>query len=411
MDSHLQPPPESPPKRRFGLVIFLLSLIITSTAALIYFLFTRPLPLLSPLGNLSNVLGIHTPVQKTKIVYGYLPYWNFKYADEIPFQYLTHLALFGVTFTDTGNIQTRELDYTEPGWRNIDINSPPIIEKAKQFGVKPILTLISFDNDTINSITSSALYTQNFISETIEVIDSKGFTGVNIDFEYVGEPTSQSRQNFAQFVSTVSRELKLHNPDLEVSIAVYADSAEQNRIWDLATIGPSIDHIIIMAYDFYRPSSPQAGPVAPLYGATELLWQTDITTTISKHLKINSPDKLILGVPYYGYEWTTTSTDYLSNTVKGTGQLASYKRVQELLKNPQLDILPQWSRSALSPWFAYQHEDGSIRQIHYDNPSSLGLKYDLVNQTGMAGVAIWALGYDGGAQELWQPIQSKFTAN
>jgi len=45
-----------------------------------------------------------------------------------------------------------------------------------------------------------------------------------------------------------------------------------------------------------------------------------------------------------------------------------------------------------------------------DDPFSLGKKYDIVNRRDLAGIGIWALGYDNGYQELWDLIAQKFTA-
>ncbi|MBP6977319.1 MAG: hypothetical protein PHD61_01225 [Bacteroidales bacterium] len=41
---------------------------------------------------------------------------------------------------------------------------------------------------------------------------------------------------------------------------------------------------------------------------------------------------------------------------------------------------------------------------------SLGKRFDLVRQRGLAGIGIWALGYDHGYDDFWQLIRDKFTA-
>ena len=71
-------------------------------------------------------------------------------------------------------------------------------------------------------------------------------------------------------------------------------------------------------------------------------------------------------------------------------------------KNPTLD----WDETALAPRAIYT-EKGQIFQIYFDNETSLGLKYDLVNQSGIAGIGIWALGYDGEYPNLWNLLAEK----
>ena len=43
-----------------------------------------------------------------------------------------------------------------------------------------------------------------------------------------------------------------------------------------------------------------------------------------------------------------------------------------------------------------------------DSARSLGVKYDFVKSQDLAGVGIWALGFDSGKSELWSVLQEKF---
>ncbi|MGZ3899107.1 MAG: CUB domain-containing protein, partial [Bacteroidia bacterium] len=49
------------------------------------------------------------------------------------------------------------------------------------------------------------------------------------------------------------------------------------------------------------------------------------------------------------------------------------------------------------------------RQCWIDDIYSMGRKYDLVNQRGLGGIGIWALGYDDGMTSFWNLIQNKFS--
>ena len=48
------------------------------------------------------------------------------------------------------------------------------------------------------------------------------------------------------------------------------------------------------------------------------------------------------------------------------------------------------------------------RELYWDDVTSLGLKYDLINRSGLRGVGIWNLNYGGGAPELWSALLSHF---
>src|SRR5207249_4237058 len=123
---------------------------------------------------------------------------------------------------------------------------------------------------------------------------------------------------------------------------------------------------------------------------------------------------------YYGYKWSTSGNGPNStiNPSQPGAQADTYANiVDELACRPQY-LTSGWDNAAQSPyiaWYSPASNDpcdgnhGSWRELYYDNASSLGLKYDLVNQNNLRGAGMWALGYDGGAPELWTKIAEKLT--
>ncbi len=206
------------------------------------------------------------------------------------------------------------------------------------------------------------------------------------------------------------------NPRCQIDVDVFADSAEKYRLWDLASLEPVTDRFIVMAYDYYRKSSKQAGPVAPLTGrcnpdtkTESLCLDQDIVTHISQFSKIIPSEKIILGVPFYGYEWQTVDDSYLANTYPGTGTMASYSRVQSIFSDIDVSsVSARWSDLSLSPFLSYQ-QDNKTYQIQFENAQSLAQKIKLVKSANLGGIAIWALGYETPYPELWQPIKELFT--
>lgn len=410
----------------FTLLIFV-SLIVTST--LLYFFppTLKTKPLVSPLGDLvspiAEFLGINT-AKPNKVVYGFLPYWNISEEDNLRYNLLTHVAYFGLDYKPDGTINTLDEDRNqEPGWHKLSSGiTSQVFRKTKSHQGKTIIVMRAMTQDLIESIVNNKNHRQNLIDSTLNVFGSKNFDGINIDFEYAGTPDQNTKNNFSLLVKDLSLACKKKNPSCEMSIDVFADSAVNNRLWDYAQITRHLDYVIIMAYDYYRASSTQAGPVAPLRGVCSD-FQTDrptcltydVARAIADFTKVVPAEKIILGVPYYGYQWQTASNSFLSNTYEGSGSTATYKRVQDLLwdaqlenKNKVLGLQTHWNDTTLTPWLTYKETDGSLTQIHYEDERSLGLKYDLVNQSNIAGIAIWALGYDGDWPNLWNLLEEKF---
>lgn len=420
--------PEPKPAHKLKFAVILLILFLLAPAVWLYRYYPSQ-PLLSPLSELIDPLlpGPVTPVVKpNKIVYGFLPYWNIKYHPNFRYHLLTHLAYFGVDYQPDGSIMTRTADGNqEPGWRHLNSDLyRSLFSKMANFRGKNILVLRGMETETITGIVNTPANRDRAISSTLDLLSEYDFDGLNIDFEYMGTPTQATRDNFTLFVKDLSIACKRRRPDCEISIDVFADSVDKVRLWDYPMFVTYVDYVIMMAYDYHRPSSVRSGPVAPLRGSCTSSSQgdcfsSDVSLDIARLTKIIPPEKILLGVPYYGYQWQTSGTDIYANTYPQTGSTASYERVRQLLdsessilsihKNQQVyDLQPLWDFNSLSPRLIFEDSKGHIQQIYYEDERSLSLKYDLVNQSGLAGIAIWALGYDGSYPQLWQLLSEKF---
>lgn len=374
------------------------------------------LPLVSPLDLLGTIPAFQQAVyHPKKVVYGFLPYWNIKVADQIPIRYLTHVAYFGIDLNSDGSIMThmnrREL---EPGWNKLSSNEfSQLRRQLKLLGKKTILTVRGMDNDQISSIVNNSQNRQLAIASILDVAQEQQFDGINVDFEYVGNPDNNTKRNFTEFVQVLAQTCRSTIPECEMSLDIYADSAVKNRLWDLPNLAPIMDHVLVMTYDYYRPSSNQAGPIAPLRGKctpqnpTTPCLEYDVTTSVADIIKVIPSNKLLMGIPFYGYEWQTAGTNFLANTYPKTGGIATYKRIQSLFSDPDIsDLTASWSATTMSPYLSYT-EKGKTYQIQYEDARSLGYKLDLVNQSNLAGIGIWALGYETPLEDLWITIANK----
>ncbi|HSY76010.1 MAG TPA: fibronectin type III domain-containing protein, partial [Bacteroidia bacterium] len=110
--------------------------------------------------------------------------------------------------------------------------------------------------------------------------------------------------------------------------------------------------------------------------------------------------KVALGVPYYGYDWPTTSAA-LNATTTASGTAVLYK---SCIANAGT-YGRKWDNYSMDPYYTY----GSYHQCWYDDDVSLGYKYNMVNIQNIAGIGIWALGYDDGYSTAWTAIQNAFT--
>lgn len=340
-------------------------------------------------------LTISGPLKRE--VFGFLPYWVLDKADQINTKLLTSVSYFGLEIDGAGNI-VKTGEGISDSWQAWENNSKldDFLKKVKKDKIKVLVTLKSFDNGSIEKLVSSTTAQSNFINNALYLVNSKSLDGINIDFEYVGTPPDKIRDNFSILINKLNKELKRQYPHSQLSVCTYIDAASETRLYDVRLLSQYADSLVIMGYDFHTPNSSVAGPVAPMEGAG-----LSVTGLMASYLEKVSSAKLILAVPYYGYDWPVDSS---GQVVSGDVRTYPYGEIVGAAKNVQI----QWDDNAQTPWYSY-YDQGQKRVVHYENTRSLGIKYDFINQKNLEGVGIWALGFDGNQTDLWQLISDKFT--
>ncbi len=322
--------------------------------------------------------------ERTHVVFGYHPYWI---ADSVTrhydFSLLSHLAYFSAEVdAATGEMKTVR------GWPAI-----PVLDRAAAAGVQVQLAVTNFGAADNRSLLSSQAARDTCVARIVALLRQRDADGVSIDFEAV--PGDQ-RGNLTAFFAALDAALAHALPEAEISAAVPA--VDWNDAWDFEALRAHIDLFFLMGYDYFWSGSSTAGPVAPIHGATYNA-QRSLDAYLQKGVP---PERLLLGVPYYGYDWPVVSGAEGAATT-GRAVARTYSFVQDMAGLQQR----QWSTTYANPWFAY--ETANWRQVWFDDTESLGQKYDLVLDRGIAGVGIWALGYDGSASALRELLREKFT--
>ncbi len=326
-----------------------------------------------------------------KEVLGFFPYWMMSKYNEIPLNTLTSISLFGLDVNAGGNIVTQGSDEASGGWAMWkDPNLDNLISKARSYGLKVTLTIKSFNSADIDALANSDNAQKNLISTVSYLVSSKNLDGVNVDFEYVGNPSSQTRDGFTRLITNLNSELKRQNSNATLTVDTYLASGSDNGIFNISALALNCDEFVIMGYDMHTPNG-DAGPIAAMGG------DTNIIGYIQNYLEKVDPSKLILAVPYYGYDWPQQ---------KGAGsvKILPYAQIAEMDQNVKLN----WDDVSQTPSFSYKDDTGTARTVYFDNVRSLGIKYDFINKKNLRGVGIWALGYDGNNQDLEKLLIDKF---
>ncbi len=325
----------------------------------------------------------------SKRVFGYHPYWTGTKWTAYRWDLLSDLCYFSYEVDPlTGNAITLH-----------DFMTDPVIDTALARGVKVHLCVTLFSGHS--AFFSNSVAQQRLIDNLVSIMNQRGIHGINIDFEAV--PSSQS-QNLTTFIQQLSSQLHTMLPGSELSIATPA--VNWNNTFDLPALVPWIDLFMIMTYDYYWGSSSLAGPVAGLWPLTSSFnYSTSKSITYYQSQGV-SADKILMGVPYYGRDWPVASNTLPAQTT-GSGTALTYRQIVGSGNNNYSYNNYYWDYRSYNPYYSYQ--SGTWRQCFFDNTRSLGHKYNIVNRRALAGIGIWALGYDYGHEELWDLIENKFT--
>ena len=379
--------------------LYLLGGALSVLAALVT-IFSPPTDLISPLGDplATNVSHL---ASKSYVVLGFAPYWNLKKISPESLGSITHFAYFNLHLNDNGSLYTKvNAREEDPGYTNYK----RLLSGTIDHGGKPlIITFMPESQDALTNSLATSKSRQNTITTILNVVKQSGAAGVNIDYEPLGDTPPSVRDNFSLFILALRTQLddleSLDRLEKLLTISTYASVASRPRIWDLASLTAHTDYFVIMTYDYTMPGSNLAGPTSPLRGAGQL-FEHDIVKNIAEITALVPAEKVLLGIPFYGYEWDTVDASKYA-PVESRGSVASLERIEQMLADKTLELI--WDRNSLTP-YGISSDSGKISQIYFENEASVRLKLDFVKSAGLGGIAIWALGYEGSTTWIWPTI-------
>ncbi len=317
---------------------------------------------------------------------GFMPYWLLDKADKNYSRYLSEMTYFGLTVNPDGMIQKyTKPGEAEPGWYALTSG-----KFTPAPNLKTSLAVFSGDPAVINQlIAEPETHAAALAAEVGPIMDQYGFTVLNLDLENVLDASESARKNFTAFVASLKT--NLNKP---LTIDASPTDLVKTRTIDLQTVGPLVDKVILMTYDYHFSGSMVTGPVAPNGGAG-IESEFDTETGIQKALEILPADKVILGVPLYGYEWETLTPGRRAAVLPGSGIVASNRRVEEFLSGCA-SCSAQLETAAQESYLVYLDEDSNTyHQIFYPDEQFMKTKIALANKYNLGGLAFWALGYEG----------------
>lgn len=291
---------------------------------------------------------------------------------------LTYLSPFSCTFDISGEITP--------------INTARLVSAAKAAGVQPLLVLTNIDaKSSFSGVLGHGVLTQEPAQSTLienlkSLLQSGGYAGVNIDFEYL---YSFDRDSYSQFIRRLVSELHPLGYSVTVALAPKTSAGQQGLLYaahDYAAQGSAADRVILMTYEWgYTYGPPMA--VSPVDRIRQVL---DYAVTVMP------AGKLLLGFSNYGYNWTLPwkqgdRAAAISNTAASSLAVSTGSPIM-------------FDDAAQAPYFSYTDAAGKAHVVWFEDARSINARLDLVREYGLAGISLWT------ADRLYRPIYELYQA-
>lgn len=293
---------------------------------------------------------------------------------------LTYVAFFSYRVQPNGNL--------------IPLNDAASLAATRRNNAIPMLVITNFAEgnfqpDIAHRIFTDRAASQRLINNVIRVMKQKGYRALNVDFEHIRE---KDRQLYNGFLETLLPQVKKEGYLVSTALAPKS-SDRQAGPWhgahDYAFHGKIADFVILMTYEWGWSGGPPMA-VSPIPQVRKVL-----DYAVSKIPR----DKIIMGAPLYGYDWTLPYR-------KG-GPLAKRVAPQEAkMFALRKSLKIQYNNRDQAPYFYYTDERGKKHVVWFENEQSAQAKFNLIKEYRLRGIGYWVLGED--FPENWSLLRDNF---
>ena len=275
--------------------------------------------------------------------------------------YVDYLTPFTYGLTYNGNL--------------LNLDDERLINIAKEYGTKAVMHISTldesdrFDSNLATNILSNPDLQEILYEDVRRVAKEKGYSAIDIDFEYINGSESEEYANFVAKLRTLGY-------PVIVAAAPKTSATQKGQLYEghnYRLLGQAADYLFVMTYEWGYTYGPPL-PVAPIQNVRRVL---DYAVTEVP------PEKILLGIPNYGYDWKLPF-------VQGTSRATSIgnRQAVEIAREKRAEIF--FDETAQTPYFNYTDASGE-HIVWFENARSIKAKFDLVNSYNLAGMGYWNL--------------------
>lgn len=279
--------------------------------------------------------------------------------------YITYLSPFTYGFTENGDI--------------INLYDYPVTSVAFEKGRKCLMHLSTLTSDgTFNSGLASSILNNRSVWEymknnIINIIRQKGFSGLDIDFEFL---PAKDAVLYAEFVDYMRQALNFLGYIVIVALVPKSSDTQSGDFYqghNYELLAQSSNYCFLMTYEWgYTYGPPQA--ISPITGVTNVL---------NYALTKMPPDKILLGISNYAYDWQLPFVQGQSRA-----KLIGNEEAVSLADKYGSEII--FDQVSKSPYFKYSL-NGTDHIVWFEDARSIFERFKLVDEKRLQGIGIWNL--------------------
>ncbi|WP_306301286.1 glycosyl hydrolase family 18 protein [Thalassobacillus sp. C254] len=223
-------------------------------------------------------------------------------------------------------------------------------------------------------------------------MEERGYLGLDFDLEYLGE---ENREQYNELMRKARVLMDERGFFLSSALAPQVEPGMEGILYeghDYAAHGEIADFVFLMTYEWGWTGGPPMA-VAPI---------NEVRRVIEYAASVMPNDKIMMGIPLYGYDWTLPFEEGVTRATA-----IDHQEAIELAVTYNAAI--EYDEEAQSPFFTYYDEEGNLHEVWFEDARSIQAKFDLVKEFGLRGFYYWVLGWE--FPQNWLLLEANFEVN
>lgn len=268
------------------------------------------------------------------------------------------------------------------------------ISAIKDTDAIPIMVITNiedgrFSQEAATAVLNNPALQDKVINQAVQIIEEKGYKGLDVDFEYIG---GGNRLGYNEFLRKAKLALNPKGYTLSTAVAPKINDTQVGILYeghDYPAHGETVNFIHIMTYEWGWVGGPPRA-VAPI---------NEVEKVMNYAVQRIPKNKIMMGIPLYGYDWTLPF-------VEGQSRARTISPQEAIAIADREGVSIEYDEVSQSPYFRYTDDEGRNHEVWFEDARSIQAKFDLVKKLDIRGLYYWVLGRD--FPQNWLLLEDNF---